>query len=117
MTLRESTRTYTPAEWFDVSDVRRRLLIEEACREARANFSRITIRVKDRFGSRVVTTVDARFWTFNAAKDVDLPVPNWHDLQQAAERRKKSADAWERLARTRKKADELGAPSALFEDD
>jgi hypothetical protein len=107
MALREGSMVLTPKEWFDVPDLGRKALIAEARRRAEAAYSRITIRVKDRFGSRTIMTVDARFWTFDAVKDVDLPVPKWHDLLQAVERRKSA----------RRNAKVLDVPNLLFEDD
>lgn len=107
MALREGAMVLSPKEWFDVPDSGRKALIVEARRRAESNFSRITIRVKDRFGSRVVMTTDARFWTHDAVKDVDLPVPKWIDIKQKALRR------WH----ARKVTKDLDVPSILFEDD
>jgi hypothetical protein len=89
MAGREGSIILKPEEWYDVSDARRDFYLTEARARARASFGRIVIKVKDRFGTRPVATIDARFWTFDPVKDVDLPAPRWIDIIRAEERQKK----------------------------
>lgn len=87
---REGTVTVTPEEWFGESPDRvdfRNKTLADARRRARKQLACIRIKVKDRFGSRTVATTDARYWLYDAERDVDRPPPSFQEIRARQERR------------------------------
>lgn len=65
MSSRERTVTVKPEEWFGTSPAQvafRTKTLEDARRTAQRNLWCVRIKVKDRKDTRVVATIDARYW-------------------------------------------------------
>lgn len=92
MASRERNFAVTGEEWFGTgyedktATAFRAKTMKEARTVARRHLACVSIVVKSRFGSRVMSRHDARYWMWDEKNDVDRPPPSFEDVKKSRER-------------------------------